>query len=75
MKSFIAAIAFVFIATTSHAQSLTCRPMPNGTTVCAPTPASGGAGIGPALVVVVVLYFVIKFLQDRPADNKDQDQQ
>jgi hypothetical protein len=44
--------------------------MPNGSYVCAPTP-TGGAGIGPALALVVVLYFVIKMLKK---DDSGQEQ-
>jgi len=42
--------------------------MPNGTTVCAPTPAGGGAGIGPALLVIVGLYFLIQYLKKENAE-------
>jgi hypothetical protein len=49
--------------------------MPNGTTVCQPTPAGGGAGIGPAIAVIAVLYFVIQYLKkdkEAPPDNGQQ---
>jgi hypothetical protein len=71
MKSLIAATILAFTITHASAQSLTCRPVgPN--VVCAPTPPPSSAGIGPALLVVVGLYFLIQYLK---ADKQEQPNQ
>jgi hypothetical protein len=75
MKPLILTIILAFTITHATAQSLTCRPLPNGTTICSPTPTGGAAGIGPALAAVVVLYFVIQYLKkdkEAPPDNGQQ---
>jgi hypothetical protein len=69
MKTIIIALALAFTVTTSNAQGMTCRPVgPN--TVCSPTPAGGGAGIGQALVVIGVIYLLMRVLTpDEPTDK------
>jgi hypothetical protein len=73
MKTLILSIILAFSLTHAQAQSVTCRPMPNGTTVCAPTPPPSSAGIGPALAVLAVLYLAVNYLKDRQAQEKEAD--
>jgi hypothetical protein len=73
MRPLILAIAIAFTVTHAGAQSLTCRPLPNGTTICQPTPPPSSAGIGPALAVLAVLYLAVNYLKDRPAQEKEAD--
>ena len=68
MKSIVTAIILALTITNASAQAFTCRPV-GTTTVCSPTPAGGSAGIAPALAVVVVLFFVIQWLN---ADNQQE---
>lgn len=72
MKSLITATILAFTITHATAQSLTCRPV-GANTVCTPTPAGGGAGIGPALVVLGVLWLVTSYLKDNPEEEQKQD--
>ncbi len=69
MKSLITATILAFTITHATAQSLTCRPV-GANTVCTPTPAGGGAGIGPALVVLGVLWLVTSYLKDKSQEEK-----
>jgi hypothetical protein len=69
MKSLITATILAFTITHANSQSLTCRPV-GANTVCTPTPAGGGAGIGPALVVLGVLWLVTSYLKDKSQEEK-----
>ncbi len=75
MKSLITATILAFTITHANSQSLTCRPV-GANTVCSPTPAGGGAGIGPALVVLGVLYLITSYLKDKSQEEqKEQKEQ
>jgi hypothetical protein len=75
MKSIIIATILLFTITHATAQSMTCRPV-GANTVCTPTPAGGSAGIGPALVVLGVLYLITSYLKDKPQEEqKEQKEQ
>lgn len=73
MKPLILSIILAFTLTHANSQSLTCRPV-GANTVCSPTPAGGSAGIGPALVVLGVLYLITSYLKDNPEEEQKQDQ-
>jgi hypothetical protein len=75
MKPLILSIILAFTITHATAQSLTVRPMPNGTTVCSPAPAGGSAGIGPALVVLGVLWLINGYLKSKDDNQKEEKEQ
>jgi hypothetical protein len=68
MKSIITATILAFTITHATAQSMTCRPV-GANTVCTPTPAGGGAGIGPALVVLGVLWLITGYLKTNQTEK------
>jgi hypothetical protein len=71
MKHLITATILAFTITHATAQSMTCRPV-GANTVCTPTPAGGGAGIAPALAVLVVLYLITSYLKDKPQEEQKE---
>jgi hypothetical protein len=71
MKSIIIATILLFTITHASAQSLTCRPV-GANTVCSPTPAGGGAGIGPALAVLAVLWLITSYLKSKDDNQKEE---
>lgn len=75
MKSIIIATILAFTLTNATAQSLACRPMSNGTTVCSPAPAGGSAGIGPALAVLAVLWLINGYLKSKDDNQKEEKEQ
>ena len=72
MKAIIIATIMAFTITHASAQSLTCKPMPNGTTVCTPTAAPNAAGIGGAIVAIAVIYLIIKLIKGDKEEQKQE---
>jgi hypothetical protein len=74
MKHLITATILAFTITHANSQSLTCRPV-GANTVCTPAPAGGGAGIGPALVVLGVLWLINSYLKSKDDNQKEEKEQ
>jgi hypothetical protein len=75
MKILITAIILAFTITNANSQSMTCRPQPNGSTICVPNAAPSSAGLASGLVAAVALYFLVKYLRDKPDNQPDNTNQ